>query len=131
MTFQCSTVQLCPLKHHDTKAYGEVELKLHSFLTPAPLGGEWSVSCLATSTLSPWGKKKATFTCPDWVSSLGPVWTGVENLHFSLEFDPRTFQPLASRYTDFTIPAHSNNNNNNNTGRRTQYSGEVSKGPLP
>jgi hypothetical protein len=31
----------------------------------------------------------------------GSVWTGVENLA-SLEFDPRTAQPLASRYTDYT-----------------------------
>jgi hypothetical protein len=29
----------------------------------------------------------------------GPVWTGAENLA-SLGFDPRTFQPVVSRYTD-------------------------------
>jgi hypothetical protein len=29
-------------------------------------------------------------------------------------FDPRTVHPIASRYTDCTIPAHNNNNNNNN-----------------
>jgi hypothetical protein len=30
--------------------------------------------------------------------------------------DPRTVQPVASRYTDYTIPVHrqTNNNNNNN-----------------
>ena len=32
-----------------------------------------------------------------WVP--GPVWTGAENL------DPRTVQPVASRYTDCAIPA--------------------------
>jgi len=31
------------------------------------------------------------------------------------EFDPQTFQPVASRYTDWAIPAPNNNNNNNNT----------------
>jgi hypothetical protein len=37
------TVQLflCLLKHHDTKAYGGVEVKLHSLLTSASDGGEW------------------------------------------------------------------------------------------
>ena len=30
----------------------------------------------------------------------GPVWTGAENLAPPPGFDPRTFQPVASRYTD-------------------------------
>ena len=30
----------------------------------------------------------------------GPVWTGAENLAPPTGFDPRTFQPIASRYTD-------------------------------
>ena len=33
-----------------------------------------------------------------WVP--GPVWTGAENLA-PPEFDPRTAQPVASRYTDY------------------------------
>ena len=33
-----------------------------------------------------------------WAS--GPVWTGAENLAPPPGFDPRTAQPLASRYTD-------------------------------
>jgi hypothetical protein len=33
-----------------------------------------------------------------------PVWIGAENLA-PPGFDPRTFQPLASRYTDYAIPA--------------------------
>jgi hypothetical protein len=32
------------------------------------------------------------------------VWIGAENLA-PPEFDPRTFQPVASRYTDYAIPA--------------------------
>jgi len=31
----------------------------------------------------------------------GPVWTGAENLAPHREFDPRTVQPVASRYTDY------------------------------
>ena len=30
----------------------------------------------------------------------GPVWTCAENLASPLGFDPRTVQPVASRYTD-------------------------------
>ena len=30
----------------------------------------------------------------------GPVWTGAENLAPPPGFDPRTVQPVASRYTD-------------------------------
>jgi hypothetical protein len=33
-----------------------------------------------------------------------PVWIGADNLA-PTGFDPRTFQPVASRYTDYAIPA--------------------------
>jgi hypothetical protein len=33
-----------------------------------------------------------------------PVWISAENLALP-GFDPRTFQPVASRYTDYAIPA--------------------------
>jgi hypothetical protein len=36
----------------------------------------------------------------------GPVWTGAENPPLP-GFDPRTVQLVASRYTDYAIPAHS------------------------
>ena len=35
-----------------------------------------------------------------WAS--GPLWTGAENLA-QLGFDPRTVQPVGSRYIDYTI----------------------------
>jgi hypothetical protein len=35
----------------------------------------------------------------------GPVWTGVENFGPPPGFDPQTIQPVASRYTDWAIPA--------------------------
>ena len=37
-----------------------------------------------------------------WASE--PVWTGDESLAL-IGFDPRTVQPVASRYTGYTIPA--------------------------
>ena len=40
----------------------------------------------------------------------GPVWTGAENLD-PPGYDPRTVQPVASRYTDCAIPGPNNNNN--------------------
>jgi hypothetical protein len=36
--------------------------------------------------------------------ALRPVWIGAENLTLP-GFDPRTFQPVASRYTDYAISA--------------------------
>ena len=35
----------------------------------------------------------------------GPVWTDAENLAPPPGFDPRTVQPVASRYTDWAIAA--------------------------
>jgi len=37
-------MSLCLLQYHDTKAYGEMEVKPHSFLTLAPEGSEWPAS---------------------------------------------------------------------------------------
>jgi hypothetical protein len=34
----------------------------------------------------------------------GPVWMGAENLA-PTGFNPQTFQPVASHYTDYSIPA--------------------------
>ena len=35
----------------------------------------------------------------------GPVWIGAENLPPPPGFDPRTVQPVGSRYTDWAKPA--------------------------
>ena len=36
----------------------------------------------------------------------GMLWTGAENLASPPRLDPRTLQPVVSRYTDWTIPAN-------------------------
>ena len=67
-------------------------------LTPALDGGGWSAPRPGRFTL---GKETR---CPLYRrlgGAPGPVWTGAENL------DPRTVQPVASRYTGYAIPAHS------------------------
>jgi hypothetical protein len=40
-----------------------------------------------------------------WVGP-GPVWTGEEKSRPPPGFDPRNVQTVASRYTDWAIPAH-------------------------
>ena len=35
----------------------------------------------------------------------GPVWMGAENLA-PLRFDPQTFQPILSLYTDYAVLVH-------------------------
>ena len=62
----------------------------------ALVGGGWSTSCPGRFTP---GKDPVPIVQEaGWAP--GPVWTGAENLAPSPEFDPRTVQPVASRYTD-------------------------------
>jgi len=44
-------------------------------------------------------------TAKEAVWAPGTVWAGVKNLA-PTKFDPLAVQPIASRYTDYTIPAH-------------------------
>ena len=44
------------------------------------------------------------FTEGFWVPD--PVSAGAENLATTGRFDPRTVQPVVSRYTDYNIPTH-------------------------
>jgi hypothetical protein len=87
------------------KAYGGVDVYIHIFLTSALVEGEWSAS------------RPGRFTqgmSPDihWIGG----WVGpsagldvVEKREFltlpGLELRPSVFQPVASRYTDYAIPA--------------------------
>jgi hypothetical protein len=54
----------------------------------------------------------------------GPIWTGAEDLA-PPGFDPRTVQPVANRYTDYAIPAHTK------LGRLCRCSGVLVAGLSP
>ena len=69
--------------------------------TSALDGGGWSTLCPGHFTP---GKDTVPIVQDDgWAP--GPVWTGAENLAPPPGFDPRTVQPVASRYTDCAIAA--------------------------
>ena len=73
---------LCLHKHHDAKAYGGVEVKLHSLIS-APDGGEWSVSRHSTPTLFPGERRRGTHCITGWLGT-EPICTfwGRENSIF-------------------------------------------------
>ena len=65
------------------------------------MGGGWSAPRPGRST--PGNDPVPIVQSAGW--DPGPVWTGAENLATPPGFDPRTVQPVASRYTDWAIPA--------------------------
>jgi len=86
---------------------------------PCLAGGKKTLMTARVSML----KSRASLTCfracflPDWAKYLsapryrrvgGPQGRSgwMRNISPSLGFDPRTVQPVASRYTDWAIPAH-------------------------
>ena len=73
-------------------------------MTSALDGGGWSSSPPAAFTPG----KDPVHIVQEAGRAPGPVWTGAVNLA-PPGFDPRTAQPVASRYTDYTIPAPSYN----------------------
>ena len=58
----------------------------------------WGVSVTPRQHLTPGKDPVPIVQEAGWTS--GPVWTGAENLA-SPGFDPRTVQPVGSRYTDW------------------------------
>ena len=66
-------------------------------MTAALEGGEWSAA-RPDRTLPPRKDPVPIVQEAGWTP--GPVWTGAENLDPTLEFDSRTVQHVASRYTD-------------------------------
>ena len=59
----------------------------------------WGVSVTPRPLFTP-GKDPVPIV-QEAVWAPGPVWTGAENIAPPPGFDPRTFQPVASRYTDW------------------------------
>jgi hypothetical protein len=95
------------MKHYTMKVYGGVDVYLHIFLTSALAGGEWSASrtsCFTFGEGSPQypldmrlgGPQSRSGGCGD-EKILHP--TGTQTSTFSV------VQPIASRYTYYTIPA--------------------------
>jgi hypothetical protein len=70
------------------------------FLNLGTRRGEWSAS--RPGRFTPGKDPVPIVQEAGWASE--PVWIGAEN-HAPPGFDPRTFQPVASRYTDYAIPA--------------------------
>jgi hypothetical protein len=56
----------------------------------------------APAAFTPWKDPVPVVQEAGWAPE--PVWMGAENLA-PLGFDPRTLQPVVSRYTDYAIPA--------------------------
>jgi hypothetical protein len=86
------------------KAYGEVDVEIHIFLTLALAGGEWSASCPGHFTLGeqpPWYPLERRLGGPQsWSGQCGEnSWPYRDS-----NSDPSVIHPVASRYTDCAIP---------------------------
>jgi hypothetical protein len=62
---------------------------------------------------------KVKFTLEQATKAWGPG--RVRKISPSPGFDPRTVQPVASRYTDWADWGNNNNNNNNNNGTLIKF----------
>ena len=83
--------------HRPRKPLGRVEVQLYSILDLCTRRG-WGVSVTPRQQLTPGKDPVPVVQEAGWAS--GPVWTGAENLA-PPGFDPRTVQPVGSRYTDY------------------------------
>jgi hypothetical protein len=77
------------------KAYGGMDVQIHILFTSTRAGDEWSASRLGSFTYSVWG----------WVDSSRSGRCG-ENSWPYRDSDSSVDQPVASRYTDYAIPAY-------------------------
>jgi hypothetical protein len=87
------------------KMYGGVEVQIHVFLNSALVGGEWSVSRRGRFTQG----EEAPGT--HWIGGWMDPRAGLDDeerrkyyFYRNSNSDPSTVQPVASRYTDCTLP---------------------------
>jgi hypothetical protein len=83
------------------KAYGEVNVEIHIFLTSALAGGEWPASLFGRFTFGE--RTLGTHWMGGWVGPRAGL-DDVEKRKF-LTLPGLEHQPVASRYTDYAIPA--------------------------
>ena len=88
--------------NNDARWKPEINWNATLFLTPALDRGGWSTP--RPGRFTPGKDPVPIVQEAGWAS--GQVWTRAENLAPPLGFDPRTAQAVASRFTDWTIPAH-------------------------
>jgi hypothetical protein len=88
------------------KAYRGVDVYVHIFLTSALAGGEWSAS--RPGRFISGERAVGTHFVGGWVDPRAGL-NDVEKIKFftlpGLELDPSVVHPVASRYTDYAIPA--------------------------
>jgi hypothetical protein len=80
------------------KAYGGIDVQIHTFLTSALVGGKWSAS--RSDYLTPQQRAPVTH----WIEPVWTTWRG-ENFYpyRDSNSDPSAVQPAASRSTDFAV----------------------------
>jgi hypothetical protein len=87
------------------KVYGGVDVQIHIFLTSTLVGSEWSTSRPGRFILG----KKPWYPVDRRLGGLSTGLDDVEKREFliitGLESCPSVVQPVASRYTDYAIPA--------------------------
>jgi hypothetical protein len=91
------------------KAYGGVDVQTHVFLTSALVGGEWPAS--HSGRFTPGERAAGTHLIGGWVDPQSRSGHGEEkilDLTGTRTPDSLVFQPVASRYTDYAIPAQNN-----------------------
>jgi hypothetical protein len=88
------------------KAYGEVDVKIHIFLTSALDGGEWSAS--RPGSHIPGERAPGTHWIGGWLDPRAglAMWRKENSRTYRYSNShPSVVQPLASRYADYAIPA--------------------------
>jgi hypothetical protein len=94
-------LSLCLIKHYAMKAYGEMDVWIHIFLTSALVGGEWSPSRPGRFTAREWSPSTHGIGC--WVgprASLDDMEKG--NLSRPLKWIHNSFLLSLQRITNFT-----------------------------